>query len=69
MNIVNNQQPECTGCSVKCPICGGIYVLISRTHLKHKHNMTNEEFAEQYPRYKMFLDGNRFIVGKRRKGA
>ena len=65
----STQAPECTACSVRCPICEQILQVISRTHLKHKHNMTSEEFAEQYPRYKMFLDNNRFIARKAKKGA
>ena len=36
---------------VQCPICKNWYKSIAGQHLRIKHNMTIEEFKEEYPLY------------------
>ena len=44
---------------VTCPLCGENFSVITRTHLKHKHNTTMAEFLKEFPKMRLHTDSLR----------
>lgn len=53
--IVTEFQAE-----VKCPLCGRDFKLLP-IHLKHRHQLTSEEFLEDFPGYNLFSEARQAI--------